>query len=457
MSARRPLAKPLRRCARALLRPAMVLAAALTTLPAIAVELSAGSVLPHDSASDVLPRAAAMADANGDGRSDVIFFNIHHTTAATEEQYLAYLYEQQADGTMRRAMRFSMIAGGVTRYGQPDGVAFGDLDGDGRAELVLPDAAHDHLVIFKRGVDRYDEVKRLALPFDFAFHQISIEDLDRDGIPEILYHHVSQGFAIYRGLGGLNYLPPMAVMSYVSNGFLIDDADGDGVRDLLVAINSVELNAKGFAINFGLAPRPGDFGRRRRGFFGLPAFSGMQQAYSIGVGQFAGDSKPEIVLLSRTEYPPDEHNTVRMPQTISVYRMDDPHHYTLLKRYEYRDVGAVMPAHLRVTDLDGDGRDEVYVFRSGQLEVIQQQGDGFAPVYLPQMPAGFAGSDPFLASTHFADFNGDGCRDVGYLANGYVIHYRQNCPSGVAMRKPAQPAMRVTPRIKPRRGVRLRR
>jgi hypothetical protein len=437
---------------------AVAVAMASSSFPAMAQDLGPAAVLPHDSASDTLPAGAAVADANGDGRSDVLFFNMHHTYVTAEQHYLAYLYEQQADGTMRLAMRFSMAPGGVSPYSSAFGVAFGDLDGDGRAEIVLPDAAYDHLIILGRGADRYDEIKRLPLPFDFGFSQISIEDLDQDGHAEIVYQHIAKGFAIYRGVGGLNFAPPMAVMSYVSKGFVIADADGDGLRDLLVPTNSVELNRMGFAVNLGLPRQPGSYRRGGPGFFSLPTFSGVQQALSIGVGQFADDAKPEIVLLSRTDYEPDENNIMRMMQTISVYRMDSPRQYTLLKRHEYLDAGAVTPAHLRVTDLDGDGRDEIYVFRGGRLEVIRQQGDGFAPVFTPPAAPGYW-NDPPLASTHFADFNGDGCRDVGYLANGYAIHYRADCPTArttrarPAVSTPAQPAQR----IKPRRGHRPRR
>ena len=432
----------------------------LMTMPAAAQSLSAPTVLPHDSHWSVLPKAAAVADANGDGRIDVLFFTTHQTTITDEEDYLAYLYEQQADGTMQQAMRFSMLPGGQSRYSSPMGAAFGDLDGDGRAEIVVPDREYDHLVILGRGANRYDEIKRLPLPFDFGFSQISIEDLDGDGISEIVYQHIAKGFAIYRGLGNLDYAPPMAVMSYVSKGFLIADADGDGVRDLLVATNNVEQNRMGFAINLGLLRPPGGVGPRGPGFFSLPTFSGVQQALSIGVGQFAGDSKPEIVLLSRTDHePPDENNTVHQWQTISVYSMDGPRRYTLLKRYEYLDLGSVIPAHLRTTDLDGDGHDEIYVFRGPQLEVIRQEGDGFAPVLVIPVPSGSGSDSPPLASTHFADFNGDGCRDVGYLANGYAIHYRTDCPSAQATRQRQAvftPAVRA-PHTKRRRGSHLKR
>ena len=431
----------------------------LMAMPAAAQSLSAPTVLPHDSHWSVLPKAAAVADANGDGRIDVLFFATHHTTITDEEDYLAFLYEQQADGTMQQAMRFSMLPGGQSRYSSPMGAAFGDLDGDGRAEIVVPDREYDHLVILGRGANRYDEIKRLPLPFDFAFSQISIEDLDSDGIPEIIYQHIAKGFAIYRGLGNLDYAPPMAVMSYLSKGFLIADADGDGVRDLLVATNSVELNRMGFAINLGLPRRPGGGRPGGPGFFSLPTFSGVQQALSIGVGQFAGDSKPEIVLLSRTDYEPDQNNTVQLWQTISVYRMDSPRRYTLLKRYEYLDLGSITPAQLRTTDLDGDGRDEIYVFRGTQLEMIRQEGDGFAPVLVIPVPSGSGSDSPALASTHFADFNGDGCRDVGYLANGYAIHYRTDCPGASAtqrLRTVSTPAIRA-PHIKLRRAKRPKR
>lgn len=436
-------------------------------MPAAAQSLSAATLLPFDGAFDTMPTAAAVADANGDGLSDVLFFATHHTTITDEEDYVAYLYEQQADGTMRRAMRFSMLPGGQSRYSSPMGVAFGDLDGDGRAEIVVPDREYDHLVILGRSADRYDEIKRLPLPFDFGFSQILIEDLDSDGIPDIVYQHFTKGFAIYRGLGNLDYAPPMAVMGHVSKGFLLADADGDGVRDLLVATNNVDQNRMGFAINFGLPRPPGGYRPGGTGFFSLPTFYGVQQALSIGVGQFADDPKPEIVLLSRTDHEPDENNIMQMWQTISVYRVDGPRRYTLLKHHEYLDAGAVSPAHLRTTDLDGDGREEIYVFRSGQLEVIRQQGDGFAPVLVLNPLYVNTAEDPPLASTHFADFNGDGCRDVGYLtrgyniiqdvgyvAYGYVIHYRTDCPSASAtqrLRTVFTPAVQA-PHIKRRRG-----
>ena len=429
-------------------------------MPVAAQSLSAGTVLPPTEIQLTMkPRGAAVADANGDGRADVIFFVIQDTAVAVEDDYLAFLYEQQTDGTMRLSMRFSMLPGGQSRYSMPFGAAFGDLDGDGRAEIVIPDADFDHLVILARGAGRYDEVKRLPLPFDFSLNQISIEDIDGDGNADILFKHMTNGYAFYRGSGHLDFAPPMAVMGHASGGFLLADADGDGLLDLLAASNDVEPNWKGFAINFGLPKQPGGNRPGGAGPFLLPTFSGIQDALAIGIGEFTGDHKPEIVLLNRIEHEPDQNNTMAMMQTISVYRMENRREFTLLKRDEYLDAGAVVPAQMRVADLNGDGRDEVYVFRGTQLEVIRQEGDGFAPVLILPAPSGGGGLSPPLASTHFADFNGDGCRDVGYLGNGYVIHYRTDCPtaaSAAPRRATPMPATR-SPQIKHRRGGRFRR
>jgi hypothetical protein len=149
------------------------------------------------------------------------------------------------------AAPFEVFSGSATRAPQPTVGAFADLDGDGRAEVVLTRLARHGV-----GADeaapvaryRYDAAARrlvadgaLGPPSDALF--IGLLDLDGDGRPDWLARDRGVGVA-WGGAGGFAPAELLADLPGEGDGLSTypDDVDGDGWLDLLVVVpcNSVQ-------------------------------------------------------------------------------------------------------------------------------------------------------------------------------------------------------------------------
>lgn len=429
----------------------------LAALPAQALEFGPSYDLPMQQNANVnlVTESASVGDVNGDGRVDVFFFATGFGSADRSLDFVAYLYEQQADGTMREALRFSM-APSVGQHYSNYGSAMGDVDNDGKAELILmePDGT---IAILKRPADGpFEQVARLR-GFGLA-HQLGVEDLDGDGFAEIFAYSSEFGLAIHPGRGSLSFGDPVSVQSLHGTHVVLGDIDGDGRRDFLNAA----MDYDGVGINTAYAPRPGGYSGRgsdRYGYFKAPSHLDRIRADNVGAGRLLGHPAPALFVNTVESEQIDPH-LVELWQTMSAYTRTADGEWQLAFKKRYIDLGAVMRASFRVRDLDDDGVDEVIVFRDERVDILRQKPGGFEEVYAPlDNTPGYA-NVPRYAGTHIADFNGDGCLDLGYMGRSYTIHYRSDCPTTNAARPtrraqsaPATPG----PRIKPRRGNRLRR
>lgn len=259
-----------------------------------------------------------LADADGDGRSDVL--------AATRHELRVFL--QRPDGrlpsrpdralALRRISELDHVRGAGTVS-----VSSGDLDGDGRVDLVITSmsggitSSHTRVTVHLNRGGSWD----LGAP-DQSFETSgglsfnSLQDLDGDGRPElvqVLLHMSvlemvefflqraydleltlsavgSDGTFETKRASHLAFDVPWNLESFRPRGFLpiLDlDLNGDGRRDLL-------RSGGGESLEIHLAKRGGGLSRR-------PLRQKLDTRGRLRTGDLEGDGLPDLVLADPTD------------------------------------------------------------------------------------------------------------------------------------------------------------
>jgi hypothetical protein len=180
------------------------------------------------------PYPFALGDVNNDGYPDVIA-----TASATGPRRAQQLRSSFAltlllnDG--RGGFRRSDLP---LRTGQPWFADIGDVNGDGKADVVA--SHHDHsklTVLIGDGTGRFSE--GAGSPFDFGRNvfQVLLADVNRDGRPDALAA-IGEGVSVMLNDARGNFRP--APGSPVRSGqgvwrFAVSDLNGDGKLDLVTS------------------------------------------------------------------------------------------------------------------------------------------------------------------------------------------------------------------------------
>jgi hypothetical protein len=302
-----------------------------------------GLQLPADPggfATDPDPNGVLSGDVDLDGHLDLAWAN--------------------DDGSGRIEVRYGDGTGGfpgvqslASGYVYPSDVELADVDRDGQPDL-LASVAQVGAVFLANGPRSFDDP--LLLGCGHGVRSTTAADVDADGAMDVLVPSGSANeVVVYRGLGGgaLDMPPVIDGPSYVDNGRVVDDLDGDG--DLDLAFTDTFEDQFRVLLNDGTGT-----------FTTLPPVPTTGHPWFLASGDVDEDGFPD---LGR----PNQVNA-----SITVLHGEGDGTFTNLSLLSTGNEPRVM----EFVDLDGDGHLDVAVIDEGDatVSIFDGAGDGsFAP------------------------------------------------------------------------------
>jgi hypothetical protein len=339
------------------------------------------------------PYSIAVGDLNGDGKPDLVSANPNTDTSRDTVSVLL----NRGYGSFQAKRNYRTGA-------DPVAVAIDDLNGDGKPDLATANLGADTVsVLLNRGdgsfVDKRD-YRTGGLP-----QSVAIGDLNADGKPDLATTNLDAGnVSVLLNTGDGSF---QAKRNYRSGAtplaVAIGDLNGDGKPDLATANHGT---VSVFA-NRG----DGSFEARRDHATPYPAFS-------VAIGDLNGDGKPDLVVASML---------IAHEDALTVSTLLNRGDGSFQPRRDYRagrydNTARFNSNSLGLGDLNGDGKPEVAIACCSKavVSVLTNRGNGsFQPKFeyrtgrpsRPPADRSVVLDDEALAVS-IGDLNGDGKLDL---------------------------------------------
>jgi len=287
------------------------------------------------------PANLAVADVNGDGRPDLVVAN------ATDQTVSVRLADPARPGFFQPAIVLA------TPGRTPLDVAVGDLNGDGKMDIVVAASGANSVLVFTQGATTGTFNPPVAYAVGGDPQAVTVADLDGNGRADIAVATTANTVSVLLQTSGGVFAPAVDYATGIQPvAIKAADLNGDGKLDLLTA-------------NYGASLSPGTQGLSvllqgaTAGTFLPPIhYTTGYRSTALAVGDLNGDGKLDVAVAN-AGLPGD-------PGSVSVFLQDPAAPGALLTPTNYR--GAWGPMGVAIGDMDGDGRPDL-VLADGDIVV----------------------------------------------------------------------------------------
>lgn len=342
------------------------------------------------------PEAVAIGEVNGDSRNDVVMTT---SFSSSPNDYKLLVFLQNSEGELNPPITYALR--GEDGY-YPKSAAIGDMNGDGKKEVVIGKAGL-HIEVFSQDGSG-GLVSSAIYPTGNSRH-IRIADLNKDDRLDLLGVGYNGGVDVYyqKTDGALTVPATYPVTTTGVQDLEVKDINADGLTDI-VLLDEPAVPSKLVVMT---QTAGGSFNVQVDYDLGSPFL------HSIALGDVTSDGKNDVV----TTFGGNSGH-------IGVFAQNGIGNLTTSANYDSYDT----PESLEIADVNSDAKLDVIVLHGGfnTMGVYGQRNDGkLSPEELYPLPY----------STHYnpqglavGDINGDGLPDVVIASNssgGLVVFYHK--------------------------------
>jgi len=320
----------------------------LVTFPGGNAGFKPGSfALKMDVVASLDPARVTAGDIDGDGKNDLIVASSGSTT-------ISILRNQSKIGSLDFAPHVDILTPSSLNYG----VCTGDIDGDGKLDMVSVGTLGNTLSLFKNtsipGVISFAtriDIATGASPFDVA-----IRDIDKDGRPDIIVaNNGANSISVFRNTGNAGNFSFANRVDFASGAEPISiafgDIDSDGSEDIAVA------NPRSRTISlFRNTSTPGMIALASK-----VDFTPGRNPFMVVVGDLDMDGKPDMASVNYFDY------------TVSVFlNTSIGNNFSFSGKADFSAPSS--PQSIAIGDMDGDGKPDIAVAKySGNNSILRNK------------------------------------------------------------------------------------
>jgi hypothetical protein len=223
----------------------------------------------HHSRTESDAYSVAIGDLNGDGKSDLVNTNNGDNTVS--------VFISKGDGSLQAKVDYPS-------GGQPRKVAIGDLNGDGHPDLATANDDNSVSVLINKGDGSFRP--KVDYPVGNQPFSVAIGDLNGDGKPDLATANFGENTVsvlVNNGDGSFR-----AKMDYptgrVPASVAIGDLNGDGAPDLATANDTDSVS---------VLVNKGDGSFRAKVNYAITS-----EPASVAIGDLNGDGQPDLVIAN---------------------------------------------------------------------------------------------------------------------------------------------------------------